>query len=528
MAQFKLGALIIEDTFNLSFGGSYQTALLIFSVTVIVYTAYGGFRAVVWTDVMQGIVMGLGVIILVPIVLAKTGGLEKATRELAVRPPTVVTSVPGPDGEKASYNDLVVEARGTTIPKGLVYRLPARMNAPLKVTWKQRGVQNDEDEGTQAGNEDLEDWIMVDVATDAEGRSTSTGNDVKAALETHTELGALLTIDFPYKNNAIELVDGQPIERGATGAIGFPDGVTSHRFVFVRGDELVFGPGRRTSGSPFHPFGMILSFFVMWAIVGMGQPGTMVRLIAFRESRTLKRAIITVTIYYGLIYLPLVFIVLAARSSLPVLNAEDSDRAIVLIATRLVADMGVGYQILGAIFVAAPFAAVMSTVDSFLLMISSGAVRDIYQRTIHPGVSDRAIQRASYAMTVIVGVLVAALALKPPDFLQRIIVFTSGGFAATFLCPTFLGIYWRRMTRQGALAGMVGGFAIVLGLFAPNLFGGSRLDLFGLHPNIWGLVGSLVLSVGVSLAAGPPPEHLVRKYFYAAPSNSQSSANEPE
>ena len=119
----------------------------------------------------------------------------------------------------------------------------------------------------------------------------------------------------------------------------------------------------------------------MWAIVGIAQPGTMVRLMAFQESGTLKRAILTVTIYYSLIYLPLVFIVVAAKTELPTLTAEDSDRAIVLIATRLVADMGIGYQILGAVFVAAPFAAVMSTVDSLLLICSPS------QRLMHPSSS---------------------------------------------------------------------------------------------------------------------------------------------
>ena len=82
VAQFKLGALIIEDTFNLTFKHSYEVSLLIFAVTVVFYTAYGGFRAVVWTDVMQGIVMGLGVVILLPIVLIKLGGLQQAAERL--------------------------------------------------------------------------------------------------------------------------------------------------------------------------------------------------------------------------------------------------------------------------------------------------------------------------------------------------------------------------------------------------------------------------------------------------------------
>ena len=178
--------------------------------------------------------------------------------------------------------------------------------------------------------------------------------------------------------------------------------------------------------------------------------------------------------------------------------------------------MGLGYQMLGAIFIAAPFAAVMSTVDSLLLLISSCAVRDIYQRTINPRVSDQLVKRASYAPTVVVGVLVTALATQPPDFLQRIVVFVGGGFAATFVVPTFLGLYWKGMTRQGALYSMAGGLFIVLGLCAPLKFGKDRVDLLGMEPSIWGLMGSLVLAIVVSKRTGPPPEHLVTLYFKKA------------
>ena len=360
VAQFKLGALIIEDTFNLTFARAYEVSLIIFAVVVVFYTSYGGFRAVVWTDVMQGIVMGAGVLVLIPIVLAKTGGLENATKTLAQRPPMAITSVPGPGYAKGTFNDLVFGAIGPPHPAGVIYRHPERANAQLTIAWQP---------------ERPEPLVEITMATDGKGNVTSTGNDVKRAVEKHRELSKILEVDFPYKNDHTEIVDGEPVSQGATGVIWFPPGTTEYRYVMLYGHELVFGPGRTNTGRPFHTLGMLLSFFVMWAITGMAQPSTMVRLIAFKDSKTLNRAIMTVTIYFGMIYLPIIAIVMAARSELPILTPEDSDRAIVLVATRLVSDMGITYQILGAIFIAAPFAAVMSTVDSMLLLISSCAVR---------------------------------------------------------------------------------------------------------------------------------------------------------
>ena len=508
IAQFKAGALIIEETFNLPSDWGYSAGLIIFAVTVVFYTAYGGFRAVVWTDVLQGVVMVVGIAILLPVVLKQGGGMEAINRKLRERPPTLVTSVAG------SYNDLVVQAQGQLDTAGLLYRHPRRANSPLEIKW---------DPWVAEEHRFIEVWL----ATNDEGQTTSTGNDVKRAIEQHPKLGPRFRVSFPYDNNEVATdAFGRRNEMGATGVIGLDSNRGTERFLFLRGDEVMFGPGRSAQGVPFHPLGMAISFFFMWAVTGMGQPGTMLRLMAFKDSRTLKRAILTVTGFYSMIYLPLVFIFVAARVLIPELNAENSDKAMVLVTTRVVGDMGLAYQILGAVLVAAPFAAVMSTVDSFLLMISSGLVRDIYQRTINPQVSDQTVKRASYATTVIVGIVVTLLATRPPDFLQRIIVFTGSGFAATFLCPVVLGLYWKGMTRQGALSAMVGGFVVMVGFFLPTLFGGSRIDLLGLHPNLWGLVVSFGLGLLVSKGTGPAPPHLVARYFYKLRSPQQSLSTE--
>jgi sodium/pantothenate symporter len=498
VAQFKAGALIIEETFNLSPEWGYEIGLLVFSGTVIFYTAYGGFRAVVWTDVMQGIVMGIGIAILLPIVIWKGGGVAQIDKMNRERPPILVTSMPDAD-----YNDLVLTARGDAYPAGMDYHKPSQDNAPLILSWEP--------------GDTIESTVLdVFLATDAAGNVTSTGNDVKKAIEEHPQLNQLVEVEYPFENNEIQIgEDGQPVELGATGKFFQRDrGATTASFVFVRGDEALFGPGRSNKGDPFLPLGLALSFFFMWAITGMGQPGTMVRLMAFKESRTLKRAILTVTVYYCFIYLPLIYIFVAARNMLPQLTPEHADKAMVLVSTRVVAEMGLGFQILGAIFIAAPFAAVMSTVDSFLLLISSGLVRDVYQRSINPRVSERSMKRLSYTVTVVVGIIVMLFATSPPDFLQRIIVFTGGGFAASFLCPMLLGLYWKGMTAPGALSAMVGGFVVIVTLFAPNLLGGSRLDVLGLHPILWGLSTSFTLGIVISKLTGPAPGNLVQRYFY--------------
>ncbi len=67
--------------------GDYLLCLVAFAVAVIAYTTFGGFRAVVWTDVMQGLVMAVGVVILVFLTLSQVGGLRVATEKLTEMTP---------------------------------------------------------------------------------------------------------------------------------------------------------------------------------------------------------------------------------------------------------------------------------------------------------------------------------------------------------------------------------------------------------------------------------------------------------
>ena len=69
--------------------------------------------------------------------------------------------------------------------------------------------------------------------------------------------------------------------------------------------------------SGFLPLSLAFSFFFMWAIAGTGQPPNYVRLMAFRNAKTLRYAILTVAVYYSAIYFPLVIIFCCAAFSCP-------------------------------------------------------------------------------------------------------------------------------------------------------------------------------------------------------------------
>ena len=487
IAQFKAGSLILRTlldgvgAFHRAAGGlgealggsgwlgavapEYLICLVVFGVVVVAYTTYGGFHAVVWTDVLQGIVMVVGVVVMLPLALIQVGGLEKATRELGEQtPPRMGTAV-------------------------LALEVPSRGDTPIAAgNWVRGG---------SGAEERL--FRLRQAVSIAAGESVSGPVEV-LELTTPGQIEALI--------GSGAVAAGVRAENAATTPYAYGDGQKG---------TYVTGPGPSASSDEgFLPLSLAVSFFIMWAIAGSGQPSNHVRLMAFRNARTLRWSIGTVAVYYTLIYLPLVIIFCCARILLPGMEGE-SDRIMPAIIIYLTEHAGVAW--LGGLLVAAPFAAVMSTVDSFLLMISSALVRDVYQRNLNPAVTEQRIRRMSYGVTMLVGAAALIGAVNPPQFLQDIIVYTGSGLAAAFLSPMVFALYWPRANATGCMAGMAAGFLAHLSLYGAGIFANGSffqpVRLANMDPILFGLLVSLAATYIATRLSAPPDEALVAEYFYA-------------
>jgi sodium/pantothenate symporter len=159
----------------------------------------------------------------------------------------------------------------------------------------------------------------------------------------------------------------------------------------------------------------------------------------------------------------------------------------------------------------------MSTVDSFLLMISSALVRDVYQRNVNPEVSQSRIRKLSYGITLLVGAGALLGAINPPQFLQDIIVYTGSGLAACFLAPVAFALYWPRANAAGSIAGMMAGFLAHLAMYGAGIFvNGSffrPVRIVDLDPILIGLVVSTAATYAATLVTAPPDRELVLRYF---------------
>lgn len=164
--------------------------------------------------------------------------------------------------------------------------------------------------------------------------------------------------------------------------------------------------------------------------------------------------------------------------------------------------------VIGGVATAGLFAAALSTATTQVLYLAFCVSRDIYEKYLLKKrggpVDERKVLLVTRLWIVVFGVLGGALAIWRPAELIQFGNLAASIFAASFFPPLLLGLYWRRCTKEGAIAGMVLGFAVILVLnylaFAYNVpFGNYSYLPWGLHPIYWGAGVSFLATWLVSL-----------------------------
>lgn len=246
--------------------------------------------------------------------------------------------------------------------------------------------------------------------------------------------------------------------------------------------------------TPFGADGSLTAAYVssFWILVGVGVvglPQMAVRAMSYKSSRAMHRALIIGTIVTGIIMLNMHLIGVFARPVLP--GIEVADKVIPLLALEILPPW------LAGIVLAAPMAAIMSTVDSLLLLVSSAIVKDVYLNFIKPEATEKSVKRISIGVTGILGIIVFLLALQPPDLLIFLNLFAFGGLEAAFIWPIILGLYWKYGNKYGAILSMITGMASYIVIHFYNTANG---DLFGVHTVTLPVVLSFIAYIIGSLA----------------------------
>ena len=194
-------------------------------------------------------------------------------------------------------------------------------------------------------------------------------------------------------------------------------------------------------------------------------------------------------------------------------NELTIDRDIMVLANPEIANLPA--WVIGLI-VAGGLAAALSTAAGLLLVISTSISHDLLKKNINPNISEKGELWAA-RISIAVAVVAAGLAgLNPPGFVAEVVALAFGLAASSFFPAIILGIFDKKMNKEGALSGMVIGIvftAIYIFYFKPQL-GGPGLPenyLFGISPEGIGTIGMIInfiVSLIVSRITRPTPNKI--------------------
>ncbi len=237
-----------------------------------------------------------------------------------------------------------------------------------------------------------------------------------------------------------------------------------------------------------------------WGLGYFGQPHILVRFMAVRSSKDVPTARFVAMTWMTLSLLGAVltgFVAIAAFAARPLANPEMAFIGLTQVLFN---------PWLAGILLAAVLSAIMSTVDSQLLVCASALAEDLYRGLLRRNAGERELVWIS--RSAVIGVALAALiiALNPESRVLELVAYAWAGFGAGFGPAVILSLLWRRTTRNGTLAGMMAG-AVVVVIWA-RLEGG----LFDVYEILPGFLAGLAFNIAVSLAGRPPNPDISREF----------------
>ncbi len=250
-----------------------------------------------------------------------------------------------------------------------------------------------------------------------------------------------------------------------------------------------------------------------WGLGYFGQPHILARFMAADSAKTMKNAR-----RVGMIWMVLClggavaagFLGFAFFSQIPSWNSAQTVFAnkelVFLEATKILFNPWIAGIVLSAVL-----AAVMSTLSCQLLVCSSTLTEDLYKGLLRPKAGQKELVWFGRIMVLTIALIAIALAQDPHSGILSLVSYAWAGFGAAFGPVILLSVLWKRMTRRGAIAGMVVGAATIFLWTTP--FGEASLaSITGLYEIIPGFILALVAIVITSINDKEPSIEMREKF----------------
>ena len=260
--------------------------------------------------------------------------------------------------------------------------------------------------------------------------------------------------------------------------------------------------------------GLSIVSTLAWGLGYFGMPHILLRFMAIRDESEIKvsRRIASVWAVVSMAVAMLIGIIgysVSVAGAIPMLDTSALSETVIVRLANVMSSHGVFFAIVAGVILAGILAATMSTADSQLLAAASSVSQDIAVEFMGVKLSGRRsllVARLTVAGIALVGMV---LAWNPNSSVFRVVSFAWAGFGAAFGPVMLLSLFWRRSNRQGAMAGMIAGGAMVfLWKFALAPLGG----VFAIYELLPAFIAALAADVIVSLATRAPDASVTRLF----------------
>lgn len=257
---------------------------------------------------------------------------------------------------------------------------------------------------------------------------------------------------------------------------------------------------------PLHDFDILLLVNLLaWGLGYFGQPHILVRFMAVRTTNDIPIARRICVSWMGL---SMVGAVLTGFVGIAFFYEQQINPESIFI----VFSQSLFSPWLSGILFAAILSSIMCAIDSQMLASSSALTEDIYHRLLRKKASQRELVWVGRIAVILIAVVAVSLARDPDSSVINLVAFAWAGLGASFGPSVVAALFWRRMTRQGAILGIVMG---ALSVILWKSQAGHDTGIFALYEIIPGFVlGSIGVLVG-SLLDKPPSQAIVDQFDQA-------------
>lgn len=248
-----------------------------------------------------------------------------------------------------------------------------------------------------------------------------------------------------------------------------------------------------------------------WGLGYFGMPQVLLRFMAIRKVGELRRSRIIATVWVVISLAVAVFIGLVGRvlqqtgglSAQYPTDSSSAENIFIILTTSAMPALIAGFVMAGIL------AAAISSSDSYLLIAASAFAKNIYQGIVKKDASDKQVMWASRIILLVIALIAMIFAFDEDSIIFKIVSFAWAGFGATFGPLMLFSLFWKRTTKWGAVAGMVGGAGMVFFWeYVISPFGG----VWGIYELLPAFIFSSILIVVVSLLTKKPEQEILEDF----------------